>query len=95
MEIIFEADTKLLFAKYCQDIWLHLLEQVFPEGQKSIFSVHCPAHLDDVWSITVFGFYYKLSDFLAIIDRCYVWLSSDWTIWYNLTSLKHLLSNMC
>ena len=36
---MFEADTKALFAKYCLDTWLHLLKQVFPEGQKSIFSL--------------------------------------------------------
>ena len=24
-----------------------------------------------------------------------IWLSSYWTIWYNLTSLKDLLSNIC
>ena len=41
------------------------------------------------------GFCYKLSNFLAIIDGYYIWLSSDWTIWYNLTSLKDLLSNIC
>ena len=58
---------------------------IFPEGQKSTFYV---------WQITYFGFCYKLSNFLTIIDGYYIWLSSDCTIWYNLTSQKDSLSTI-
>ena len=54
---------------------------------KSIFAVHCPAHLNYLWQF-FFCFCYKLSNFLALIDRYHILLSSDWTIWYNLTRLK-------
>ena len=43
---MFKADKKALLANYCQGISLHVLKQIFPEGQKSIFSMHCPAHLN-------------------------------------------------
>ena len=45
-------------------------------------------------AIYYFSFCYKLSNFLAIIDGYYIWLCSDWTIWYNLISLKDLLFNI-
>ena len=48
-----------------------------------------------VWQIIYFGFCYKLSSFLTIIDGYYIWLSSDCTIWYNVTNLKDLLSTIC
>ena len=62
------------------------------KSQLSIFSVHWPAHLNNIWQFFFFfGFCYKLSNFLAIIDGYYIWLSSDW----NLIHLKDLLSNIC
>ena len=36
---MFGAGTKAFFAKYCLDISLLLLKQIFSEGQKSIFSL--------------------------------------------------------
>ena len=44
---MFEADTtKALFAICCLDISFHLFKQIFPEGRKSIFSVHCLTRLN-------------------------------------------------
>ena len=77
---MFGADAKALFAKYCLDIRLYLLKKIFAEGQKSIFSMHCPAHLNYIPLTIVFGFCYKLSNFLTIIDRYYAQLSSNWPI---------------
>ena len=48
---MFGAETEALFAKYCLDIWLHMLKQISSEGQKSIFSVHCPAYLNYLWLV--------------------------------------------
>ena len=48
---MFGAGTKALLAKYCLDIWLHLLKQIIPQGQRSTFSVHSPAHLRHLWQI--------------------------------------------
>ena len=50
VKIIFGVDTKTLFAKYWLDIWLHLLKQIFSEGQKSFFLTQ--AHLRNLWQIT-------------------------------------------
>ena len=75
VKIIFGADTKAWFANY------------FQKDKIQFFSVHCPAHLYYVYS----GFCHKLSGFLAIIDEYDNWLSSDLTIWYNLTKLKDLV----
>ena len=96
MGIMFEADTKLLFAKYCLDIWLLLLKQVSLEGQKSQFSQCTVQFIYATFNQHFFfGFCYKLSNFQAIIDGYYILLSSDWAIWYNLTSPKNLFSNIC
>ena len=77
------ADTKTLSAKYFLDIWLHLIKQIFPEGQKSIFSMPSSFKLPLTNYLFIYlfiGFCYKLSNFLAIIDGYYIQLDSDWTI---------------
>ena len=45
---MFGADIKVLFGKDCLNIWLRFPEKIFPEGQKWIFSVHWPAHLNQI-----------------------------------------------
>ena len=61
---------------------VHLVKQIFPE------IILRSAN-------NFFGFCYKLSNFLAINDEYCIWLSSAWTVWYSLASLKDLLSNIC
>ena len=58
-----------LFAKYWLDIWLHLLEQVFPEGQNSNFFSALPNTFILRLSNYFFGvFCYKLSSWQSLID---------------------------
>ena len=77
MKIVFGADTKALLAKYCLDIWLYLPDQVFPEGQKLLFSVHCPADLYYVWPIFFF--------FLVFVTNYPISWQSDIIFGYPLT----------
>ena len=75
---MFGADTKALFVKYCLDISVHLLKQIFPEGQKSIFSVHSPAYLNHLWQIvfiSVFATNYPISRQLSM-DSVIRWLDN-------------------
>ena len=54
------------------------------------------AHLSHLWQtifILVFVTNYPIRN--RIIDGYYIWLSSDWTIWYNVTSLEDILPNIC
>ena len=76
---MFGAETKALFAKYFQKnisqfSWC-TVQLVYTSMSDKLF---------------VFGFCYKLSNFLAFIDW-YILLSSDWTIWYSMTSLKDFM----
>ena len=68
---MFWGGTKALFGKCCLNIGLHLLKQILPEGQKSIFSVHFPAHLSHLWQIIFILVFviYKLSDNLIQSDK--------------------------
>ena len=95
MGIMFEADTKLLFAKYCLDIWLHLLKQVSLEGQKSQFS-QCTVQFIyatfNQYFFFVFVTNYPISrQSLMDITFCYPLIGQFDTIWqaqktYFLTS---------
>ena len=76
---MFAADRKALFAKFCLDIWFHLLKQIFLEGQKSIFLVHCPAHLHYFWQF-----------FLVFVTN----YPSSWHYWWILYLVILWLNNL-
>ena len=77
---MFGADSKALSAKHYLDIWLHLFRQIFPKRQKSIFSVHLPAHLNYLWQIIFFfDFCYKLSKILGN----YWWILYSDILWLD------------
>ena len=68
---MFGADKKALFAKYCLDIWRHLLKQIFPKGQKSIFF---STHLSELF---FFLFLLQIIQFLGSYWWILYWLSSE------------------
>ena len=58
---------------------VHLLKQLFPEGQSQISQ--CTVQLIyTTLAYIFFGFCYNLSNFLVIIDGYYIWLCSDWAV---------------
>ena len=63
--MMFVAEKRALFTKYCPDIWLHLLKQIFPKRLKSlpltnyslfiVFVIDCPISWELLMDI-IFGY---------------------------------------
>ena len=79
VQFMFGADRKAMFAKYCLDIWFHLLKQLFPKGQKPVFLLHCSTHLNYLWQIILFLFLLQIMQFFGnywwILYLVIFWLS--------------------
>ena len=82
VKVMFGAGTKASFANY------------FQKGKIQFSQCTVKLIYTRFGKLFILVFVTKLSKFLAIIDGYYNCLFSDWTIWYNLTRLKDLLSNM-
>ena len=78
---------------------LCLLKQIFPEGQMSIFSVHCPAHLLGKLFLFFFTNYQISWQLLMIIILDHPLTGQFYTIWqaYKRLTFWYMLSilNLC
>ena len=87
---MFRADAKALFAKYCLDIWLNLLTQIFSEGKKSVLSLRLPW---EIIFILVFVTNYLISSQLLMdIIFGYPLIGQFGTTWQDILPKMCLLS---